>query len=73
MAKRTQKWEFGVKTVLLISPLVSVDCPGLHSREAGTGCCLATVRGALFYQSMETLSLDLMPFSTMVLQIMMTS
>ena len=56
-----------MKTLPLISPLVSVDCLGLHSREAGMGCCLATVHSALFYQSMEMLPLDLMPFGTMVL------
>lgn len=66
MAKRTQKLVFWVKTLLLISPLVSVDSLGLYSREAGMGCYLATAYSALFYQPMETLSLDLIPFSTMV-------
>lgn len=67
MAERTQKLAFSMKTLLLLSPLVSGDSPGLYSREAGMGCCLATACSALFYQPREMLSLDLMPFSTMVL------
>lgn len=63
MGKRTQKLASSMKTLsqahwfLLILLAFAQEKPGM-------GCCLATACGALFYQPMEMLSLDLMPFST---------